>query len=299
MCLMRVAHRPLEPRDVLELADVVRSGPLADGVLVEASLGGSELPADDAVQVLRAEDLVARIQASPLIVWVDGFPRTAMSRLALALDLNQIAPALDPVGLRWLPTLSLNGLPAELDGTPNELFEDISFRILTSALRFGGRRLGARRRGQRVPDAVLRWREGPGALAALLDCKAAQYGYRMAIDDERALSEYFRGLLDEEAEAEYALTYIIVISSDFEGDAGEGHPFHARAASISATTAGGRLVYLRASDLVQLVLAVERDRADPAARESIRWTELFDLGFPDPGDVAAMWPQGSTTNGNV
>lgn len=291
-CLMRVAHRPLDPQDVHDLAAVVRAQPLAEAVLVEGALGSAELPNDDAVQVLRSDDLVARIQHSPLIEWHDGRPQTAMERLALALDLSEIAPALDPVGLRWLPTLSLNTVPPELEGQgmANDLFEDIAFRILTTALRFGGHRLGARRRGERVPDAVLRWREGDEGLAAVLDCKAAQYGYRMGIEDQRALTEYFARLTEAEASDGSDLRYIVVISSDFDGEAGDGHPFHARAQAIAEETAGARLVYLRAGDLVQLVLAVERDRADPGTRESIAWSTVFDLGIPESDRFAAAWP---------
>jgi hypothetical protein len=299
--VLRVAHRQLEAHDVRDLAEVVRAHPLADGVLVEGAPGNATLPLDDAVQVLRADEVVRRIRNSPLVEWADGQPQTAMMRLALALDLNEIAPALDPVGLRWLPTLSLNSLPPELDahGTANDLFEDITFRILTTSLRFGGRRLGARRRGERVPDAVLRWQENGEGVAAVLDCKAAQYGYRMKIDDHRALTEYFGQLQGQEAAAGFRLRYILVVSSEFDGEPGDTHPFHGRATAIAAEAHGAKLVYLRASDLVQLVLAVERDRADPAEREGVAWSQLFDIGMPESRQVAAMWPPGGGTSGNV
>ena len=291
--VMRVVHRALESRDVLELAEVARAEPLADAILVEGALGDDPLPTDDAVHVIRAEELVSRIQASPLVEWIEGRPSTAMNRLALALDLSEIAPALDPVGLRWLPTLSLNSLPAELEGlgTANDLFEDITFRLLTTALRLGGRRLGSRQRGRRVPDGVLRWREQDRTLSALLDCKAAQYGYRMDIEDQRALVEYVNALREQETEAGFELAYVLIISSEFEGESGDGHPFNDRAAAVLRETGGANLVYLRASDVVQLVLAVERDRAEPQQREQMPWSQLFGRGMPSSDDVAAMWPR--------
>jgi hypothetical protein len=150
-----------------------------------------------------------------------------------------------------------------------------------------------------LPDAILRWHEHGKGWAAVLDCKAAQYGYRMEIDDQRALTEYFAGLTRPEAEAGFHLNYIVVISSDFDGAAADDHPFHSRAEAIADEAAGARLVYLRASDVVRLVLAVERDRADPEARESIAWTQLLDLGMPGTQEVAAIWPPGGETNRNL
>lgn len=285
--LVRVLHRPLEPADVESLAEVTRAEPLAEAVLIEGAAGGANLPRDPAVQVIRADQLVAMIRASALVEWEQGNPRPARGRFELATDLNDIAVALDPVGLRWLPTLALNQVPAELEGsgTADELLERIAFRILTTALRFGGHRLGARHRGQRVPDSVLRWNGN----AALLDCKAAQYGYRMSIDDERALVEYVSRVRPREVAAGFTLEHIVVISGEFDGELGDSHPYHQRARHIEGEC-GARLVYLRAADLVRLVVAVESDEAQPADREAIRWGELFDSGMLDSEQVAALWP---------
>lgn len=287
--LMRVLHRAAEATDLTDLAEVARATPLGDAVLVTTALDGDDLPADDAVQVIEADELVAKLQTSALVEWADGMPQTAMPRLALALDLSEIAPALDPIGIRWLPTLALNSVPPELEGlgTADDLFEQIAFRILTTALRMGGRRLGATKRGQRLPDALLRWNEDR-PISAVLDCKAAQYGYRMSIDDFRALSEYFGQLKQEEEADGYELRYVVVISSEFEGADGDDHPYFERAKAL-AEEAGAQLVYLRATDLVQLVLAVERDRAQPADRHAIRFADLFDLGMPTTGQVVNLW----------
>lgn len=287
--LVRVVHRPLERADVESLAELARAEAFAEAVLIEGAVGHADLPADVAVQVIRADELVTQVRASALVEWEDGLPRPARGRFELASNLNQIAAALDPVGLRWLPTLALNQVPAELEGegAADELLERIAFRVLTTALRFGGRRLGTRRRGERVPDSVLRW----GTHAALLDCKAAQYGYRMGIGDQRALVEYFRRLESDEHDMAFGLEYIVVISADFDGEPGDSHPYHQRRRSIEAEC-GAKLVYLRASDLVRLVIEVESDEADPHAREEIPWDQLFDLGMPTPEQVSALWPLG-------
>jgi hypothetical protein len=285
--IVRVLHRPLEPGDAKGLGDVARASALADAVLVEAQFGDATVEQDPAVQVIRASQLVEAIRASALIDWESGQPAPARGRGELAVDLNAIAAALDPVGLRWLPTLALNHTPPELEGqgTADELLERIAFRLLTTVFRFGGRRLGARSRGQRLPDAVIRWQ----SVAALVDCKAAQYGYRMGIDDQRALCEYFQKVRDEEDAAGFELRYIVVISGEFAGEEGGRHPYHERARQLEAEC-GARLIYLRAADLVRLAVAVEVDEPDPAVREAIAWEQLFDLGMPESKEVTALWP---------
>jgi hypothetical protein len=284
--LVRIVYRPLDNEDVSSLAEVVRSEALGEAVLIEGALGDRKLPVDPAVQVVRAAELVGHIRASALIEWQDGQPHPAQGRFELAKDLNHLAAALDPVGLRWLPTLALNQVPHDLEGAggADELLEKIAFRILTTALRFDGRRLGTRRRGQPVPDSVLRWK----SYAALLDCKAAQYGYRMNMDDQRALVEYYGALEEVEKNAGLALKYIILLSSDFAGEPGKEHPYHQRATRIK-NECGATLVYLKASDLVRLVIEIESDEAEPAERQGIDWAELFDQGMPDSADVMAIW----------
>lgn len=284
--LVRIVHRQLEDQDVQALGEIARSEALAEAVLVEGFPGVGELPRDPAVQVIRADELVNRIKSSALIEWKAGQPRPAQGRVELAANLNQIAAALDPVGLRWLPTLALNHVPSELKGagSADELLERIAFRVLTAALRLHGRRLGARRRGERVPDAILRWSGGAG----LLDCKAAQYGYRMEIGDQRALVEYFKRLKREEDGAGPSLEFILVISGEFDGKDDETHPYYQRARNIKEEC-GATLVYLRAADLVRLAIEVEGDEADPAERERIDWSSVFTIGLPRTDDVTAAW----------
>lgn len=288
---IRLLHRPLRAADVHELGEVARADALAEAVLVEGAAGDEALPDDPAVEVIRAARFVEQVRASALIEWEDGQPRPALERLALAYDLREIAVALDPVGLRWLPTLALNQVPHELEGrgTADELFEAITFRLLTTALRLSGRRLGAEHRGQRLPDSVVSWSLEGAHRAALVDCKAAQYGYRMDIGDQRALVEYFNVQRATEAEASRDLGHVVIISSDFEGEPGGQHPYHGRARAF-ADEVGAKLTYLRATDLVQLLIAVERDRADPERREAIEWGALFDMGMPTSEEVAGMWP---------
>lgn len=286
--LVRLVHRPLCRADVEDLAEVARAGPLAEAVLVEGVAGDERLLDDEAVLVIRAGEFARRIRASVLIEWQQGWPRPALGRLRLAYDLDEIAVALDPIGLRWLPTLACDQLPSELEGAgvASDLFERMTFRILTTALRFGGQRLGARQRGERVPDAVLRW----SSRSALLDCKASHAGYRMGINDQRALAEYHARLQATEAGAGHELSHIVVVSSAFDGEPGRRHPYHGRAKNL-ARECGARLVYLRAADLVRLVMIIESEEADPGQRESIRWETLFDIGMPTGEEVTAIWPQ--------
>jgi hypothetical protein len=286
--IVRLVHRSLSDADVEALAEVARSEALAEAVLIEGAQGDLALASDPAVQVIRAEALVERIKSSALIEWKAGRPRPSTGRFELAKSLNEVAPSLDPVGLRWLPTLAFNQAPPELEraGRPDELFEQIGFRLLTSCLRLGGRRLGARHRGERVPDAVLHWANK----AALLDCKAARYGYQMDIGDQRALVEYARGLRPEEESAGFDLGFVVVISGDFDGRHGETHPYFLRAQAFERE-AQARLVYLRAADLVRLAIKVESAGADPADREAIDWSDLFSQGMPTSDAVLGAWEE--------
>jgi hypothetical protein len=195
---------------------------------------------------------------------------------------------LDPVGIRWLPTLALNELPPEIAGlghAPQDLLERMTFRLLTLALRFGGERLGEAQRGHRLPDAVLRWDRGK---AALLDCKAARDGYVMDADHELRFANYANALSEQLQAAGAALHYIVVVSSEFPGNVAR-HPHVARAASLRER-AGVDLVYLRALDLARLALAVEASELSPAEREALGWASAFDRGLVTFSDLEALLP---------
>jgi hypothetical protein len=157
---VRIAARVVEQRDVDRLADRVANAGDADGVLI-ATLGvAADVAIPPRVELVTAEALINRLERSALIAWPDRRPTPAYDRVGSTRQLDRDAALLDPVGIRWLPTLALNELPLELfshDIAPQDLLERMTFRLLTSTFRFGGERHGEAARGERLPDSLITW----------------------------------------------------------------------------------------------------------------------------------------------
>lgn len=277
---VRIADRLVDSDSVDRLATTVAANGDADGLLL-AMLGfeGQPVP-PPTVMLLSPEELISRMERCTFIAWPNRKPAPAYDRLSAQRDLDRDAFLLDPVGLRWLPSLALNELPADLSGRdlPAEaLFERMAFRLLTSTLRFGGERYGESARGQRLPDAVLSW-PGSSPLTALMDCKATANGYTMESDHYLRFIGYITNLrADLEAQGA-ELRYFVVLSSSFPGAAGAGHPFYQRASDLLAAT-GVRLVYLRAEDLARAAALVESRGVSPGHRDELPWSTAFDHGL--------------------
>jgi hypothetical protein len=278
---VRVFERQVREDDLAELEALRVADRLADVIAIETAdcdLTLSDVP--DGMQLVRADEFILRLRASAVVSWTGGTPAPEASRFEQWADLAQTAAAHDPIGLRWLPTLAFNKIPADLSDvgkTADQLLERIAFRVLTTVFRFGGERLGETRRGERLPDAIL-FIPASGS-AALLDCKAAGEGYTMSTADERAQVEYatkFRALAERVGRD---VTHTVILSSQFGGD------FELRRNALRDQADIG-LVYLRAVDLVRLALDVEIAEEPPRIREAIPWAAIFDVGQPDSGDMA-------------
>lgn len=286
---VRVADRPVGQSDVDRLAEAVAASGDAEGVIFAplSATDGIQVPA--AVMLVGPEELIARMERCAVIAWPDRRPVPAYDRLAVRRDLDRDAFLLDPMGLRWLPPLALNELPAELAGrdlVPDAVFERIAFRLLTSALRFGGVRYGESARGQRLPDAVLAF-PGPTRLLALLDCKATADGYLMDSDQYLRFTGYVAALRDQLEAGGDQLRYLIVLSSSFTGTPGPRHPFQTRAETFRADTGLG-LVYLRAEDLARTATLVESRGLSPARREAFDWVSVLEHGLVASDHLEAM-----------
>jgi hypothetical protein len=274
---VRIAVNEATQDDVDRLSERVGTAADADGLLITPAGQAAGITGGERVGIVAAEELIARLERSPSIAWLDDAPQPAYERVEALRGLERDAALLDPVGFRWLPILALNELPAGLEGTPQDWLERFAFRLLTSTFRFGGERYGEARRGQRFPDSAVTWREGGSVLGAVVDCKAAASGYTMTADHERRFHEYV-GTLRPVLEAEdISLNYLIVISSSFPGDdLGDRDPFRSRAEAFERS--GVKLVYLRAIDLSRVGVAVEARELPPAERESIEWSVILGEG---------------------
>jgi hypothetical protein len=276
---VRILHRSVTDRDVEELAELAAQTALSEVILIEvASEPGAVTAQSTAVQVVAVDDLIARFEDSAMITW-DG-PRPKADREALrGLRAVDAGPAtVDVLGLRALPILARNKLPVALaraGSPPDELFERMTFRVLTHVFRFGGRDLGASARAQRLPDALLEAPAGarPG-FSAVLDCKASRDGFQMDADDETRLCGYVDAKREELQSPE--APFVIVVSSAFPG---RSDRFPRRRTAI-ADRSGGQLVYLRVEHLVAAAVKVETAAMDPEARETLPWHDYLALGRP-------------------
>ncbi len=288
---VRVAARPVDQRTLDRLAARVRAAGDAEGVMIAAhGLDGTCTP-DAVVRLIEPDELIARLRRSPLIAWPGRKPELAFERLPGRLALTQAAATLDAVGIGWLPTLALDELPAaicDVHEAPQDVFDRMTFRLLTSVLRFGGARLAASQRGARLPGAMLHWpARNPIRDAALVACVAAEDGFQMGADDELRLGACVEAARDGAVEAGCELAFLIVVASEFPGPRGRRHPYHPRAEAL-AQRAGVTLVYLRAVDLARLAMAVEGSDMSPAAREALPWSEVLSAGILRFEDLEAL-----------
>ena len=151
--------------------------------------------------------------------------------------------------------------------------------MFTAVFRFGGSATAKQRGVSEFPMTLLTWPASSGAeVAALLDCKASADGYSMSADHHRRFKEYIEDMRGEIDASGFELRYLVVLSSDFSGRPGDGHPFHGRATSLREES-GVDLVYLRAVDLARTALAIEAMDLQPAAREALDWMTTFSAGL--------------------
>lgn len=286
---VRVAAHEVEARDVARFAEALTSSGDVAGWLVAPHGTRGELVEDRAVEVIGPEDLIERLERSSRVAWTQRRPAVAMDRLAHQRALFDEARKLDPVGMRWLPVVAHNEMPQELreaQDAPQDWLERLAFRILTHTFRFGGVRYGEAARGKRLPDALLRWPGGGDAIAAMLDCKASADGYTMTADHYLRFKEYVRVCRDQAQATGHELRYMIVLSSTFTG-AGRNHPYHARRRALSEEV-GLALAYVRAIDLAEAAVALERAEVAPTDRERMPWARLFDEGLVETGHFQAL-----------
>ncbi|WP_238963565.1 restriction endonuclease FokI C-terminal domain-containing protein [Mycobacterium paraintracellulare] len=236
--------------------------------------------------LVSAEQLIALLERSSMVVWQNHVPTPAYDRVEAQRELDHNAFLLDPVGLRWLPSLSRNEYPPDLEGqsaSPDTLFERMTFRLFTSCLRFGGERYGEAGRGKRQPDAVL-MAPGSDHYSILLDCKASADGFVMEADDHLRFCKYI-DLLRERLDASgYPIRYMLVLSSAFPGRAGDSHPFYARAIALKDDK-NVALAYVTADVLARTATQVEMNELSPENRESLTWDSVFATGLVKQSDV--------------
>src|SRR6266511_1162790 len=225
--------------------------------------------------VLGPAEFVDLCRRSHSVGWLGQKPVPRKDTYRRARHRADALKEVDSVGLAWLPALSRNRLPWALRHSrvpADEWFERVTFRLATMVFRINGVRLGAANRGQRVGDALLWWR---GRLI-LLDCKAAQNGYRLEVDDERRLLEYARRSYPGYVISERVECVLLVSSGfpTFELDHGRFVDRRRRFVEV-----GSDLACIRADDLVDAALAVLSDTDDTRAIDNVAWDRILAQGL--------------------
>jgi hypothetical protein len=278
----RIFYRPVLKRDLMEVAKLAAQTALGEALLFDVSgsaTGRFSVPAS--VQFVPSEELVDRVENSAAIKWENGEPKIDRHLLARLKDVDKGPPWADELGIRAAPILARNKMPpwwASVREPPDELFERLTFRLLTSVFRFGGTDLGAKARMEREPDALL---ESPPSdiapFSAILDCKASRDGWRMDADDETRLANYVKANRENLGHPDEP--FLVVLSSAFASGTAA---YEGRRKAIR-DRCGARLVYWQASHLSSAALAVEKSRMSPTEREQLPWAAYLSQGRPSGG----------------
>ena len=287
----RIYYRAVRKVDLNEVDRLARQTPLSEAIVFEVfAQAGGRVTVPASVQFVPANDLIERLEDSAVVQWDGSDPKVDRTLLARLRAVDRAKPWVDEAGIRALPVLARNKLPAAWSGAgqpPDELFERTAFRMLTQTFRFGGVDLGAQARAEREPDALLEAPVGsPSSFSAILDCKAARDGWSMGADDETRLANYVTAHRDDLAHPEEP--FLIVLSSNFTS----GTIAYTNRQNKVREECGARLVYWRAADLSASALAIEAARLDLKAREGLPWEAYLAQGRPT-GSIETFDPSAS------
>lgn len=272
--LVRLTTAPVTQDDLAALVRDGNDGGCADYLLLSTAPSQDEL-VRSSQHYLGPDELLDLCRRSHTVGWIGHRP---VARSETYLQARRRAAHLievDTLGLSWLPALCRNRLPRSLRDSAipaNEWFEIAVFRLITRLFRIDGLRLGAATRGKRVGDALLWWQ---GNLA-LLDCKAAQDGYRLEVDDERRLVEYAKQRQDG-LPVDGQIRFVVLISSSFPVFDADRRRFRERRRAF--TDVGSDLACIRADDLVDAALVLARNTDDTRSLSSLPWCRLLAEGI--------------------
>ena len=272
--LMRLSTTPPDPSALDRLAQDANAQGCADYLLVSTQRLAESVE-HDREHLVDPVELMALCRRSALIEWHEGRPRARQGDYSALRQRADELRRLDAFGLAWLPALSRNRLPWALRASSvraDELFEQVVYRVATTVLRLEGVRLGSASRGQRVGDALL-WSRGR---LALLDCKAAQDGYRLEVDDERRLLDYAKASYPDYTTAQ-AVACVVLVSSAFPVFDANPKLFEKRRERFRAI--GSDLACVKADDLVEASLTILRSSEDTRGIDAIAWDRVLGQGL--------------------
>ena len=171
----------------------------------------------------------------------------------------------DPQFTSRLEVLGDNKLPNDLDGIPNELFEQYTHAGLQHL--FGTRvvRNGQERRGEAVADGIA---IGPSIPLIIYDAKAASGGYSTSMGAVRQFMDYVNDFHKKYKKQVGKVDYFLVISGGFADDE---DALEERSLAMKSRC-GVTLCFLSATFLGTAVELLVRE---PLARPALDWHLIF------------------------
>ena len=164
-----------------------------------------------------------------------------------------------------LVTLGHNLLPDDLQGAPDDLFEQYVHAGLQFLFRSRVLRYGQERRGEEVPDGVALASAAP---LLLYDAKAAKDGYRMSSTAERQFSDYVVSFHRDYERLVGRLTAFLAISGSFADSA---NSLERRSRKVFADC-GVQLSFMDAETLAEIVGMLVQE---PIFRQALDWRLVF------------------------
>lgn len=182
-----------------------------------------------------------------------------------------------------LLTTGNNSLPAGMTGEAWRLFEDLAADGFEFVFGRKVRRMGARKRGQRVSDMIT---QIPDGAVLVVDAKATAKAFNASISELRPLIEYSRmQLLRQRGRNEVFAS--VLVAPAFEQDA-------AGLSAISkqfVTETRVPIAFLPAAALGQMVRSLSRR---PDLRVAVHWRSLFSGGLIEPRDFQSELTRADT-----
>jgi hypothetical protein len=175
-----------------------------------------------------------------------------------------------------LRQLSLNTLPAGLEGKPDDLFELYVHKALEFIFGCKVNRYGQERLFEARPDGII---IQDRTFSALYDAKAYSNGYEVTLDSIRQFNSYVAEFRNRYSQY-FDLNAFIVISGSFPHT---DKTLEDRSRQF-LSEASIPLVFLTAESVVQITDLLSNF---PSARRSINWRKIFVNSIVDPSLVDA------------
>lgn len=173
-----------------------------------------------------------------------------------------------------LIALGRNELPADLQGSPNDLFEIYVQQALEFLLQERVIRYGQERRFERLPDGLM----ASHNFVFLYDCKAAKDGYTFTRDSIRQFSDYIEDFHDRYSNCAPRVHSFLVVSGFFANPS-----THLKRSQELYAKCQVPLSFLTSDDLSAMI---KMFASKPAYRHSMDWKEIFSSGSISAHDVS-------------